>query len=71
LLNKGTVLEKWSCNDLPEIKDIQDNLAAGAITKVNSEKENNLWIAYLLGLFLFMSLFHNIYNWLKKKRYIV
>ncbi|MDR2010493.1 MAG: DoxX family protein [Bacteroidales bacterium] len=71
LLKKGTVLDKWSHNDLPEIKDLQDNLAAGSISQIEAEKEKNLSLIYILGLFLFMSLFHNIYNWLVKNRFII
>ncbi|MDL2262232.1 DoxX family protein [Bacteroidales bacterium OttesenSCG-928-I21] len=70
LLKKGTILNKWSYNDLPETKELQDNLAASSISKINIKKEKNLWIAYLLGLFLFMSIFHNLYNWLKKNKFI-
>ena len=70
LTYKGTVLDKWAYRNIPEIKDMQSDLAARSITKLENKNADNISYAYILGLFLFMSLFHNFYRWLKNKKFI-
>lgn len=71
LLKKGTILNKWSHKNLPEINELKDNLAASSISEHEKDNANNIVIIYILSLLLFMSLFHNFYNWMIKNKYII
>jgi len=70
LLRNGTILNKWSYKNIPEVEELQKDLAGLSITEHKAKSENRLAIIFTLAMFLFMSLFHNLWSWLLKNKYV-
>jgi len=70
LVKKGTILNKWSGPNVPEVSELQSELTALAITEHQKNKNDQVTLIYILALALFMSLFHNFYVILIKKKII-
>ncbi len=70
LLRNGTVIDKWSSKNIPEVEELQKDLAGLSITEQKSKSENKLAIILTLAMFLFMSLFHNLWSWLLRNKYV-
>ena len=67
LLHKGTVLSKLHYNDIPEIKELKDNILAYAISKQREKSDSLLVTSLILSLLLVLSLFVLI-NFLRKNK---
>ncbi|HNQ68022.1 MAG TPA: DoxX family protein [Bacteroidales bacterium] len=70
LVKKGTILNKWSGINVPDVKELQRELTAYSITEHQNNKNNLITLIYILSLCLFMSMFHNLYVFLVKKKFI-
>jgi len=70
LLKHGTVLNKWSCRDIPEVDELKEDLSAASITEHQNTKTNYLIAIYILTTLLFMLLIDKLYKWLIKNKYI-
>jgi uncharacterized membrane protein YphA (DoxX/SURF4 family) len=70
LLKKGTVVDKWSSKNIPDVNDLSNDLMARSVTIHQAEAENILTITYVLALLLFMAVFHIFYIWLIQNKYI-
>ncbi len=70
LLQKGTVLNKWSSKNIPEVNQLNQELNAFAITDLNKTK-NNLIIWMYLIIFAFFSYYaYSLYYRLVKNKFI-
>jgi uncharacterized membrane protein YphA (DoxX/SURF4 family) len=71
LLKKGTVLDKWHINDIPDVNQLQKRLLAHAMSK--QVKQNNAWLSWTLGLaaFVIFLLTVVLIGYLKRKHIIV
>ena len=56
--------------NIPEVEELQKDLAGLSITEQKSKSENKLAIILTLAMFLFMSLFHNLWSWLLRNKYV-
>jgi len=70
LVKGGTIIDKWSSKNIPDINDLQTELLAKSITEHHSEKQTNLVLNYILVLLLFMASFHILHTWMVKNKYI-
>ena len=70
LLRNGIVLNKWSGNKIPEF-NAQKDLQADSMSKNLIKRNNYLYLGFALSLFVFMAIFHIIYNWMLKKKIIL
>ena len=68
LLHKGTVLSKLHYNDIPEIKELKDNILAYAISKQREKSDSLLVTSLILSLLLVLSLFVLI-NFLRRNKF--
>ncbi len=71
LVKKGTVLDKWHINDVPNVHKLQDRLVANSLSK--QVKQSNIWLSWTLGLaaFLIFLLTVILISYLKRKHIIV
>ena len=70
LVKKGTVLNKWAAKNIPAPEQLHNDLTANSITKHQKAKNKYIYLTYIFGTLLFMSLFHGFYKYLKTNRYI-
>lgn len=70
LLKKGVILNKWSCRNIPDTDHLIRDLSASSISEHQDVQSNYLVIIYILSVLLFMALFHILYNWLVKNKYV-
>lgn len=70
LLKNGTVIDKWSSKNIPDVNDLNSDLLAKSVSEHKSQSENNLALVYALALLLFMAVVHIIYTWLVNNKYI-
>ncbi len=70
LLKKGTVIDKWSSKNIPDVNDMRKDLMGRSLSIQKANTENNIALTYALALLLFMAIFHIIYTWLVQNKYI-
>lgn len=70
LIRKGTIIDKWHDGNLPTVKELETELTGTCVTAQHNQRDRLLYIVYILGALLFMSVIKNAYNWLKINRYI-
>jgi uncharacterized membrane protein YphA (DoxX/SURF4 family) len=70
LLKNGTIINKWSSKNIPDVNDLQKDLLAASLSEHKADMENNLAITYALALLLIMAVFHIFYTWMIQNRFI-
>lgn len=70
LLKNGTIIDKWSSKNIPDVNDLNKDLMALSITSQRAVAENTLALTYALALLLLMAIFHIFYTWMLQNKYI-
>ncbi|HOZ30843.1 MAG TPA: hypothetical protein PLL66_07985, partial [Bacteroidales bacterium] len=70
LVKAGTILNKWAGRNVPEVSELKSELTAYSLTKHQKYRNNQVTFIFILALCLFMSLIHNLYVFLIKKKFI-
>ncbi len=70
LLKNGTILNKWSHKNIPEIKELDTDLAGYVLSEYNYKYKRNLIWIYLLVFIFIIYLIFNIQIWLIKNKFI-
>ncbi|MCF0206666.1 MAG: hypothetical protein HUK15_04495, partial [Bacteroidales bacterium] len=70
LIRKGTVIDKWHDGNLPQIKDLQNELTGAMLSDEHNQRNMLVYVLWIVGTFLGMALLKNFYNWLVKNRFI-
>ncbi len=70
LLQKGTVLNKWSHKNIPDVSEFSQELNSSALTDINKDKENLIIWMYLLVFISFSYLIYSFHYRLVKNNFI-
>ncbi len=70
LLKNGTIIDKWSSKNIPDVDDMRKDLLSRSVSIQKSKAENVISLTYILAFLLFMTVFHIFYTWMLKKKYI-
>ena len=68
LIKDGVVLKKWAARNIPDTFDGEKDLQAQFVTSLWNTKDWMMIVVFILGLFLFMGIFHIGYSWLQKEK---
>ncbi len=70
LIRKGTVIDKWHDGNLPQVKDLENDLTGTMLTAEHNQRDRLVYVVWILSTLLAMALIRIVYNWLIRNRYI-
>lgn len=71
LLRKGTVLDKWSAYDIPDVENLNTHLTAYALSKRKKQAEKNLIFSFIFGALGFYFIVELLIQFLRRKRILI